>query len=417
MSKLTVAINESIDYLASAGALSSIERDPYWPKWDSPWWHMLLLFEMELTHKIPAVAIWKMVKTLKTHYLPVFPIIESEFPADSDPYKDIACLCAVGSIYQVLYDYGVNVDSELPWMRPWFLQYQLPDGGLNCDEAAYTKEKPKSSIVSTLPCLEAILFCRQGELDQKEVAFLNKGASYLLKHQLFRKVSNGEVIDKNWLEIKFPRFYDYDYLRGFYFLVKWRELSGFDIPDGLACEVSDLVATQWRNEKIVLKRYNFFDNRSYIPNENGEWTWGEASGFTLMKVVSFRGADCLPLTKKWNEIKPQKVKVIKDYTVVYTRPIKLKVGQKVEVLKHENKTEWRGWVYIETNQGTKGWVSKRYIKEDESVAMVISNYDATELAVNKDDELTVLHTEFGWCWSQNTAGLKGWVPEQNLHSL
>jgi hypothetical protein len=39
-------------------------------------------------------------------------------------------------------------------MRPWLRQYQLPDGGLNCDEAACVKSL-KSSMVSTLPPLEA----------------------------------------------------------------------------------------------------------------------------------------------------------------------------------------------------------------------------------------------------------------------
>jgi hypothetical protein len=39
-------VQQSVDYLASCKALESIEADPYWPKWDSPWWQMLLLHEM-----------------------------------------------------------------------------------------------------------------------------------------------------------------------------------------------------------------------------------------------------------------------------------------------------------------------------------------------------------------------------------
>ena len=35
----------SIAYLASPDALASLEADTYWPKWDSPWWHMVLLRE------------------------------------------------------------------------------------------------------------------------------------------------------------------------------------------------------------------------------------------------------------------------------------------------------------------------------------------------------------------------------------
>jgi len=32
------AIEKSRSYLSSSEALQSIERDPYWPKWSSPWW-------------------------------------------------------------------------------------------------------------------------------------------------------------------------------------------------------------------------------------------------------------------------------------------------------------------------------------------------------------------------------------------
>lgn len=297
------AIAETKAYLSSPEALLSIERDPYWPKWNSPWWHMSLLYELGLAKEIPKAAVAKMVEVLKTHYLPVFPIRAEEVPEGTNPYRQIACLCAVGNMYQVLFHAGMDVDAELPWMRQWFLKYQLPDGGLNCDEAVYTKPVPKSSIVSTMACLEAVFFCRDRELTAEETTFLNRGASYLLKQKLFRRVSTGEVIDKNWLEIRFPRFYEYDFLRGYYFLAKWREHSGFAIPEDLVAEVKELVSRQMTEKGIRLKRYNLFDKRSYNPGSDGQWTWGAASEIELMKAVSADGVICEPLTKKWNEVR------------------------------------------------------------------------------------------------------------------
>lgn len=85
------AVGESCAYLASAAALASIERDPYWPKWDSPWWHMMLLHEMGLTDRIPAAAIATMTSVMKNHYLPVFPLHIEEIPAGVDPYRNILC--------------------------------------------------------------------------------------------------------------------------------------------------------------------------------------------------------------------------------------------------------------------------------------------------------------------------------------
>ena len=39
-------IADSVAYLGSDAAVRSIELDTYWPKWHSPWWHMLLLHEL-----------------------------------------------------------------------------------------------------------------------------------------------------------------------------------------------------------------------------------------------------------------------------------------------------------------------------------------------------------------------------------
>jgi len=414
MTNLSEGLEKSQSYLSSGEALESIVRDPYWPKWDSPWWHMSLLNEMDLAKEIPAATISKMIQVLKDHYLPVFPIKEDEVPAGTDPYRKIACLCAVGNMYQVLFNAGVDVDQELPWMREWFLRYQLPDGGLNCDEKVYTKPIPKSSIVTTLSCLEAVLFCRSRDLTDGESAFLNRGASYLLKQRLFRKVSTGEVIDKDWLEIRFPRFYEYDFLRGFYFLEKWRQQSGFSIPDDLVDEVEELVSQQMTEQGIKLKRYNLFDKRSYNSTTDGNWAWGTASEFDLMKAVSFEGSICLPLTKKWSEVKPKLAFVTEAYETVYKNPIKLKIGDTVKIEKRETNPDWLGWVYCIDSRGIAGWVSEKYLNESRQTATAIKDYDATELTVSSGEHVKIYYEEFGWCWCRNEDGVRGWIPSKNL---
>ncbi len=302
MGHLDEIVKPSIAYLSSDEALNSLERDPYWPKWDSPWWHMLLLHELGLSSEIPEVSILKLVKKLKTHYLDTFPVREEELPPGVDPYRQIMCFCALGSVYQLLHGCGVDLESELPWMRPWFTAYQLPDGGLNCDEAAYTKSNPKSSIVSTVPCLEAILYCHWGGLSDEEVEFLDRGARYLIQHGLFRRVSDGKVINPDWLEIRFPRFYEYDYLRGYCFLARWRRKSGFPIPEELTDEVKRLVTRQLSaSGDIVLDRYHQPEDRSYNPQPDGSWQMGPVSEFDLMKQVSSKGLVCPPLTKAFEE--------------------------------------------------------------------------------------------------------------------
>lgn len=296
------ALQKSIDYLSSESAIESMTVDPYWPKWNSPWWHMRLMQELGFAAKIPKVAIEKIIEMLQCHYLPTFPFEDSQLPEGVDPYRHIICHCAVGSIYQVLYFAGVDIDQRLPWMRSWILKYQLPDGGLNCDEQAYLKEPPKSSIVSTINCLEAILFCSNNNFSPQEVVFLQRGVDYLLRHGLFRRTSDSQIINSEWLEIKFPRYYEYDYFRGYYFLTRWSKYSGTPIPQKLKCEVEKLLSTQLTSEGIILKRFHQVDSRSYNLGNDGEWGWGASSVFDLHRVVSQSGLVCEALTKQWAEI-------------------------------------------------------------------------------------------------------------------
>ncbi len=172
---LKQAIDETLEYLNSDEAHKSLELDPYWPKWSIPWWRIVTLNEMGLVHLVPQAIIDNLVEKIDSHFIKKFPFRESEIPEGCDPYRHIPCHCALGGIYQALVNYGVDVDFKLPWIRQWFLKYQLADGGLNCDELVYTKSK-KSSIMSTLPALEAIMLQSSKGLTGEELAFLDRGA-------------------------------------------------------------------------------------------------------------------------------------------------------------------------------------------------------------------------------------------------
>ena len=80
---------------------------------------------------------------------------------------------------------GVDVDRALPWIRPWFVRYQMADGGLNCDSDAYlrTDECP-SSMVGTVPPFEAMLRRRDWTPDER--VFVERAASFLIDRKLTR---------------------------------------------------------------------------------------------------------------------------------------------------------------------------------------------------------------------------------------
>ena len=139
----TDELQSSIDYLNSERALNDLEADPYWPKWHAPWWHMLLLHEMGEVKNIPEAVIWAHVSALSRMPVKFFPFSEEEFSEGADPFRQMPCHCQLGTVYQVLASWGVDVDKELPWIRPWFLRYQMADGGLTCDNEAYLALDPR----------------------------------------------------------------------------------------------------------------------------------------------------------------------------------------------------------------------------------------------------------------------------------
>jgi len=151
-------IADSIAYLGSDEARRSLALDPYWPKWHSPWWHMLLLEELGEARAIPSSTVAALIASMDSQ-LHFFPVRPEELPgADPELEIFIFCHCALGNIARLLTACGVELERSLPWVRPWFRRYQMADGGLNCDGSAYlaTGECP-SSMVATIAPLEALL--------------------------------------------------------------------------------------------------------------------------------------------------------------------------------------------------------------------------------------------------------------------
>lgn len=229
---LDAAIADTVAYLSSEEMDATMGRNLYWPKWEGPWWRMLLLHELGLSDRIPTRAVRRLVNALNRECLRIFPLTESEIPPGIDPSLMVPCHCQLGTMASVIQACGVDVDREIGWLRAWFLKYQLPDGGLNCDEAAYLRSVPRSSMVSTVAAAEGVLAAMP---DERE--FLERVAAYLAKRRLACSLSKGmTVIDPAWYVPCFPRFYDYDVLRGLRFLARYSASSGaiFDVTEPIA---------------------------------------------------------------------------------------------------------------------------------------------------------------------------------------
>lgn len=187
--------------------------DPYWPKWNNRWWKITLLYEMGLVARIPLGLLEQFAEEIDSHYLHVFPLQESELPAGCNPYSQILCPCALGTLLQVFTAAGLPLWQRWPWLASWLERYLLPDGGYNCDEAAYTGSG-KSSVVSTSPMLEALCQLPVPEsFEPTRRQLVRQSQQSLLRRRLLLS-SKQQVIEPRWEQPLFPRFYEYDLLRG-----------------------------------------------------------------------------------------------------------------------------------------------------------------------------------------------------------
>lgn len=260
-------------------------------KWDGAWWHMAALYEMGEVRRIPQSSIERAKYLLKTQVWPTFIISEDDGPSsERDKLKMDCCHCELAVFYMILTAYGCDLDKELPWIREWLLKHQLPDGGLNCDPEAYTHSR-KSSIVSTLPPLEAILLHTNREFTVQEAVFLDEGARYLIEHRLVCSKQKGDIIDVEWLKPCFPRFFEYDILRGMFFLAEWSERRNKPLPLEVLNEGMKRLSTSLTAEGVRIGRQIF----------DPQGPWGGHT-FSLLVETSNIGAVSPYLTRQWNRV-------------------------------------------------------------------------------------------------------------------
>lgn len=315
-------IAASVAYLASSAAVDCLAADTYWPKWDAPWWHMLLLHEMGHTRLIPGSILREFVAALDRYPVKIFPIHPGDLPDGVDPHRGYPCHCQLGNVYQVLAAAGIDVDRELPWIRPWFLRYQMADGGLTCDNDAYliTDECP-SSMVGTIAAFESILLYTPRPWTREETAFLDAAARFLMGRRLMQgsatKHNAAERVSaETWLHVCFPRYYYYDVLRGLSALLIWSEKTGSVVPSSDVEGVVNHLRYRFPDDVIHCERLSYEGIGTIYRAPGGEWIKQRpaplASTFPLLTATSIVGRPSPFLSRQWREAKDRLQKLRRD---------------------------------------------------------------------------------------------------------
>jgi hypothetical protein len=236
-----------------------------------------------------------------------FPIHPEDLPPGVDPRRDTPCHCQLGNVYQVLAAWGLDVDRELPWIRPWFLRYQMADGGLNCDGDAYrVQDECPSSMVGTIAAFEAILLHPGKGWSGEERGFLDRGARFLMERKLMlgsntRHNAAERESARKWMQPCFPRFYFYDVLRGLNALLIWGEKTGQEVRGESIREVAGHLGDRAADGAVRNERICFEGVGTIMPGPSGEWTRQSATLFPLLSAVSAIGQVSPYLSHQWAE--------------------------------------------------------------------------------------------------------------------
>lgn len=296
-------IQNSIDYLDSDQADLSIQADPYWPKWNSPWWHMTLLYELGLSKRIPSRALRSFEAGLE-QYLQFFPFTEAEVPSGRDPISDVLCMCALATADRILRSVDCQVDLVFPWLREWYVRYQLPDGGYNCDESAYAN-KGKSSMISTIHMMESMLvLADSGVITPEETFCLNRSARYVIARKLMRSLSkDNKVMDPDWIQLTFPRFYELDILRTLHCILRWCLIMNEQLPWSAIEEVFTLIEQKMESERNLKVEREFFNScTTRLRSDIGTWQKQQPVTVFPLLLSTGRKQQVAPLlTESWRQ--------------------------------------------------------------------------------------------------------------------
>jgi hypothetical protein len=106
---------------------------------------------------------------------------------------------------------GLARDERVALLAASLIGWQWPDGGWNCDLRASGR---RSSFHESLAPAWGLYEYAQatGNQDAQEAA--NRAAELFLSHRMFRSLSTGQPIRREWLLPHYPPYWHYDILQG-----------------------------------------------------------------------------------------------------------------------------------------------------------------------------------------------------------
>src|SRR4029079_18843853 len=114
-------------------------------------------------------------------------------------------------------------------------------------------------------------------------AALDRGARYLIERRLVFSLSKNAVAKEEVLQPVFPRFYEYDLLRGLSCVVRWSETRRLPLPEKSIAFVVEKLEAQAPNRKIAPARQVWDGTTTIRLGPGGQWEKGPPALFPLLE--------------------------------------------------------------------------------------------------------------------------------------
>lgn len=110
---------------------------------------------------------------------------------------------------------GAYFGADVTGIADRLLTEQQPDGGWNCERA---EGSTRGSFHSTINVLEGLLEFEKATERADVASARHTGEEFLLSRSLFRRLTDGEIADQDFLKLTHPNRWHYDVLRGLDYL-------------------------------------------------------------------------------------------------------------------------------------------------------------------------------------------------------
>ncbi len=184
--------------------------------------------------------------------------------------------CLTGNMLRTLLVFGYGEDRRVKKALDWLPDFQLADGGWNCD---YPEQDPKhSSFMSTIEPLWAYSEIPRPRWAKKLKRSMERGAEFLLDHRLYKSHHDWrpvELSDMNTLydgnlvtKFHFPMYYYYDALHALRVLTRLGYHDDARIADAIHLMLSKMTPEgKWLLEGDWVRERKTKDRKTLVTIE------------------------------------------------------------------------------------------------------------------------------------------------------